>query len=86
MCGRFEAPRLKAPLVTDLVLVVLPCDVALPVVVDATSGHLYLSSWAPAITDCCAYKFVGVIGFGKDGLEMTGLLRIGRPEISYPGS
>jgi hypothetical protein len=72
--------------VTDLVLVVLPCDVALPVVVDVTSDRLYLSSWAPASTDCCAYKYVGVMGAGKDGLEMTGLLSIGRPEISYPGS
>jgi hypothetical protein len=34
-------------------------DVALPVVVDATSGRLYRCSWAPASTDGWAYKFVG---------------------------
>jgi hypothetical protein len=68
------SPRLKAPLVTGLCwsycLVMLPCPWSL------MSPPL---SWAPASSDYCAYKFVEVIGSGKHGLEMTSLLRIGRP-------
>jgi hypothetical protein len=55
--------------------------VALPVVVDVTSGRFYLLIFGRQQTHYCACKFVEVIGSGKDGLEMTGLLRIGRPEI-----
>jgi hypothetical protein len=74
---KFHIPQYNRPILVA----------ALPVVVDVTSGRFYplIFGRQQAQTIVLANLWKWLV-WGKDGLEMTGLLRIGRPEISNLGS